>query len=116
MKLLCSGLIALLLASNAYWFYQFLKSDSGQSYRNQQVYELEQTQKQLMAFAPAVAKNANKDEVIAAAAKHTNQDIYTKNGCTWVGWLGLRFDETGILQSVSPAWAYGDDDPCFPTP
>ena len=107
-------LSALLLTSNAFWLYQVIDRGVTLSYRDQQTYELEETRKQLMATFPEVARHATKEEIIAAASKHTDQEVFEKEGCTWVGWLGFKFDENGKLKSVSPAWSYGQTDPCYP--
>lgn len=104
----------LLLASNTFWLYQVVDIGATLSYRNQQVFELEETRKQLMATMPEVAKNATKEEVVAAARKHTDQEVFEKEGCTWVGWLRFKFDERHQLASVSPSWSYGEEVPCQP--
>ena len=67
-----------------------------------------------MATLPEVAKKASKDEIIAAARKFTDQEVFEKDSCTWVGWLGFEFDENNKLKSVSPSWSSGEKDPCFP--
>jgi len=115
MKITIVILSALLLASNTYWLCQVIDSGVTLSYRDQQTYELEETRKQLMATFPEVAKHVTKNEIVAAASKYTEQEGYEKEGCTWVGWLGFKFDENGKLKSVSPAWSYGEKDPCYPT-
>ena len=107
-------LVVLLLASNAFWLYQVVDSGVTLSYRDQQTYELEETRKQLMATFPEVASKVTKEEIIAAASKYTDQEIFEKDGCTWVGWLGFKFDENNKLKSVSPSWLYGEKDPCYP--
>lgn len=114
MKVTIIILSVLLLVSNAYWLYQVVDSGVTLSYRGQQTYELEETRKQLVATFPEVAKNVSKEEIVAAASKHTNQEVFEKEGCTWVGWLGFKFDENSKLKSVSPAWSYGEEDPCYP--
>ena len=105
----------LLLASNAFWLYQLIDSGVTLSYRDQQTYELEETRKQLMATLPVAAKKATKKEIVTAASKFTDQEAFEKDGCTWVGWLGFKFDENNKLKSVSPSWSYGKKDPCYPS-
>lgn len=114
MKMTIAILVVLLLASNAFWLYQVVDTGVTLSYRDQQTYELEETRRQLMATFPEVAKHATKEEIIAAASKHTDQEVYEKEGCTWVGWLGFKFGESNKLKSVSPSWSYGEKDPCYP--
>ena len=114
MKITIAILIVLLLASNAFWLYQAVDTGVTVSYRGQQTYELEETRKQLMATLPDIAIHATKDEIIAAASKHTDQKVFEKEGCTWVGWIGFKFDESHKLKAVSPSWSYGQKYPCHP--
>jgi len=114
MKVAIVILSVLLLASNAFWLYQVIDTGVTLTYRDQQTYELEETRKQLMATFPEIAKKAKKDEIIAAAKKYTDQEVFEKDGCTWVGWLGFKFDENNKLKSLTPSWSYGKKDPCYP--
>ena len=115
MRLTVIILSVLFIASNAFWLYQITDTRVTLLYRDQKEYGLEETRKQLMATFPEVAKNATKEEIIAAASKYTDQEVFEKEGCTWVGWLGFKFDENNKLKSVSPSWSYGEKDPCYPT-
>ena len=115
MKIAIVILSVALIASNAYWVYQLIDVGVTLSYRDQQTYELDETRKQLMAMIPEVAINAKKEEIIASASKYTDEEAFEKEGCTWVGWLGLKFDGNNKLKSVSPSWSYGREDPCYPT-
>ena len=114
MKITIAILSVLLLASNAFWVYKVMDTGVTLSYGDQQTYELEETKKQLMATFPVVAKNATKEEIVAAASKFTDLKVFEKDGCTWVGWLGFKFDKNNKLKSVSPSWSYGEKDPCYP--
>lgn len=114
MKIALIILTFLLLVSNAFWIYQTIDAGVTITYRTQQLYQLEETRKQLMAVMPEIADGMPREEVVAAAEQYTDQTSYEKDGCTWVGWLGLKFDQSGNLQSVSPSWNYGAEDPCFP--
>jgi hypothetical protein len=114
MKVAVVILGVLLLASNAYWLYQVVDSGVTLSYRDQQIYELNETRKQLMVTFPEVAKNLTKEELIAAARNFTDLEVFEKEGCTWVGWLGFKFNENNKLKSVSPSWSHGEKDPCYP--
>lgn len=113
MKTTIAILTILLLASNVCWFCQVVDTGVTLSYRDQQTYELEETRKQLMATFPAVANKSTRDEIVGAASNFTDQEVFEKDGCTWVGWIGFKFDENNKLKSVSPSWSYGDNDPCY---
>jgi hypothetical protein len=84
------------------------------AYKEQQVYELEETRKQLMAILPIMSKDLSREEVIEIAKQSTDEELFDKDDCVWVGRVGLKFDETGKLAHVSPTWNYGEKDPCFP--
>lgn len=114
MKIAIVILSVLLLASNVFWLYQVIDTGLTLSYRDQQTYELEETRKQLMATFPEIARNVTKKEVIAAASKYTDQEVFEKEDCIWVGWIGFKFDENNKLKSVSPSWSYGEKAPCYP--
>ena len=113
MKIAVVILSVLLLSSNAFWLYQVLDIGVTLSYRDQQTDELEETRKQLMAILPEIAKNATKEEIVSAAGRYTDMEVYEKDGCTWVGMLGFKFDENSKLKYVSPVWSYGKTNPCF---
>ena len=112
MKITVIFLSLLLLASNAFWLYQVIDTGVTLSYKNQQIHELEETRKQLMATFPEVAKNVTKAEIVAAASKYTDEEAFEKEGCTWIGWLGFKFDENNTLKFLSPSWSTGENDPC----
>ena len=114
MKIMIALLSILLISSNAFWLYQAFDAGVTGSYRDQRIYELEETTKQLMAVLPEVAMRATKAEIVTAAGKFTDQEVFEKEGCTWVGWLGFKFDENNKLKSVSASWSYGENDPCYP--
>lgn len=116
MKWIIALLLLLVVVSNLFWFLGRLDSAVTIAYQEQQIYELSETQKQLMAIFPGVAQALNKEEVIELSSNYTNQAIYVKNGCTWVGWLGFRFGKDSKLQFVSPVWSYDNMDPCYASP
>lgn len=111
MKWFIALLLVILILSNALWFYNIINLGVTLSYKDQKIYELDETRKQLMLMMPKVADKASKAEVIRAAG---TQHIHEKDGCTWVGWIGLKFDNNNKLQSVSPSWNSGASDPCYP--
>ena len=113
MKWIISVLLILLLTTNAFWLYSAIDNGVTASYRDQQIHELNETRKQLMAVLPELSAGLNKDEIVSISKKHTNLEPYEKDGCSWVGWLVFKFDENNKLQSVSTVWYYDDKGPCF---
>lgn len=114
MKWAIAILVVLLVITNVYWFYQLIDIGIALSYRDKQIHQLEATGKQLMAILPDVGKEATQEEIIEAASRHADEEPYEKDGCVWVGWLGLKFSSDDRLESVSPVWSFGGKDPCYP--
>jgi hypothetical protein len=115
MKKIAIILGILLVLSNGWWFYQLLDRGITQSYRDQQIYELEETRKQLMKMMPSISADLPKEKIVEIASQYSKTEKFEKDGCLWAGWIGLKFSQSGELVSVSPSWNYGEQDPCFPT-
>ncbi|UDL06896.1 hypothetical protein [Marinobacter sp. CA1] len=101
-----------LIGSNLFWLAIVVDQGVTSSYRDQQIHELDETRKQLMAALPELAGHLGKEEVVSIFGRHTEVNIYEKSGCTWAGWVGLKFHERGTLQAVLPVWDYGGN-PCL---
>ncbi|OZG71130.1 hypothetical protein BTA51_22390 [Hahella sp. CCB-MM4] len=67
-----------------------------------------------MAVMPELAKKLTKAEIVTVASKYSDEEPFEKDGCTWVGGIGLKFTDDGNLHSISPLWSYGEEDPCHP--
>lgn len=106
--------VLLLLGAIAYLIYHSIDTAISLSYRDQQVHELEEANQQLMSALPALAHGMSKAEIIAAVKGVRNESSFEKDGCTWVGSVGLKFSSDEKLVHVSPGVYYGDPDPCFP--
>ena len=106
--------IILLLGVCGYIFYGSLDTGVTLSYRDQEVYQLERTRKQLMASLPILLESVDKAAIVAVMEKVADDQAWEKDGCTWVGWVGLKFAPGGRLQHVSPKWSMLEPDPCFP--
>ena len=114
MKKIAIILGIMLLVSNGWWAYHTLDQGITQTYKEQEFYELKETHNQLAKMMPAISQQLSKDEVIKIASQFSDTDKFYKDGCTWVGWVGLKFNQKGKLESVSPTWFSGGQDPCFP--
>ena len=100
----------LLILTNGLWLYKIFDQFVTQSFRDHQVYELEETRKQLMQMMPVLVENLPKEKIIEIASQYSNTEKFEKNGCIWVGWIGLKFGKDGNLESVSPVWLYNGKD------
>jgi hypothetical protein len=106
--------VLLLLFAIVYLIYHSIDAAISLSYRDQQVHELEEANKQLMSALPSLAHGMSKAEIVAAMKGDRNESSFEKDGCTWVGSVGLKFSSDEKLVHVSPGVSYGELDPCFP--
>jgi hypothetical protein len=109
-------LILLLVATKTLWLYLFIDGLTVKKYQVQEQYQLDAARARLMGMLPELAKEESKEAVIAAAVKYDGSTVapYEKEGCTWVGWVGLKFSNADRLEHVSRAWSDGSPDPCHP--
>ena len=114
MKLAIVILVILLLGSNAFWIYQIIDQSITLSYRDQRVYELDATTRQLVDTLMDVGETVPRGEMIEIATRHTQVEAFDKDGCTWVGWIGFRFNASNELVYVSAQASAEEDDLCAP--
>ncbi|GAA5081803.1 hypothetical protein [Lysobacter panacisoli] len=87
-----------LVGSNAWWIYNTLDFGITHTYAMQSCEEQEQALSQALSLLPVAARpGATRDEVITAAGRGGDETVFDKDGFTWVGRLGLRFDADGRL-------------------
>ncbi len=114
MKLTIATLVLLLVGTNLFWFYQVVDSGVTISYRDQNIFELNETATQLATTLTEIGESIPKGEFIDIASRHTNLEPFEKHGCIWVGWIGLKFNEEGQLIYVSPEALSLEEDFCAP--
>mgnify|MGYP001334761417 CR=1 FL=1 len=116
MKAVVGGLVLLLVASNAFWVFQMMDEGVTVFYRDKQIYELEKTQTQLMVMIPALTQGMKKKDILERVKPLVEEAPFDKEGCTWLGWTGLKFTHNNTLASVSPISSDGaKEDPCHPS-
>lgn len=94
------SLSAMLLATNAWWAYSTIDFGITHTYAMQSCEEDAQALKQTVSLLPIVAAST-RSEIITAAMLRPDEQPFEKDGFTWVGRLGLRFDAQGKLVEVS---------------
>ena len=114
MKITIIALSVLLLATNVFWLYLTIDNGVTATYREQEFYEEQKTRVQLSKLLPEVSQALSKQQLVAIAEKQYGEESYDKDGCTWVGWLGFKFNLSGKLVFVSPSWSSSEKDPCYP--
>ncbi|WP_139332642.1 hypothetical protein [Aquipseudomonas alcaligenes] len=91
-----------LLTTNVWWAYNTIDFGITHTYAMQTCEEDSQALKQTMAILPLVASHSSSPaEIISAALLWPDEQTFEKDGFTWVGRLGLRFDTQGKLAEVS---------------
>jgi hypothetical protein len=108
------GIVLCLLVTAAYLAYAGIDTAVSLSYRDQQATELEQVRKQLMGAMPALAKGRLKEDIVKLLEEASGERAWEKDGCTWIGLIGLQFSPAGELVHVTSVWSYEMQAPCFP--
>lgn len=98
-------LASALLLSNLYWFDSFVDAGVSYSYLADSHRAARDTARQALALLPVAARpGVNREDLIAAASQFDPQfEPFDKEGFTWVGFLGLRFDKNGGLVEARPS-------------
>ena len=131
-------LATLLVASNLWWLYVSIDTAVTQTYSHVERETADLALRQALTLLPVAFAARDKEGFLAATEQRlrtagpeaggyalgdeTGEEgrfglgrPFEKNGCTWIGTLGFRFDEGGSLQHVSRGWNTGEVDPCFPS-
>ena len=107
-------LLVLLVVTNVWWLYQSIDSGVTEHYRTEELREHSEVLQQLQKLLPVVKPSLSKTEIVSKAEMLYDSESFEKDGCVWVGLLGLQFNEDDRLIHVSHIWNYGETDPCFP--
>ena len=100
------ALAVLLVASNAWWAYRLLDAGVSATYREVSLENHRTALGQILAIIPiALRPGATQPEILRAAQKDGNPEVFEKDGYVWVGRVGLKFDGAGHLVEVVPAWS-----------
>jgi hypothetical protein len=68
----------------------------------------EALQQVIQLFPIAMEPGITKEKIIAASRlPGDSTEIFDKEGFTWVGKIGLRFDERGRLTEIQKSWEDG---------
>ncbi|WP_455205480.1 hypothetical protein [Kaarinaea lacus] len=104
-------LLFALILSNTIWIYTGIDSAVTDGYENQLLYERTETLKSLLSLTPKLTQGKTKSEIVAIAESTIGEQSFQKDGITWIGWLGLKFDQQGQLTEITPTWSYGNEFP-----
>ena len=106
--------VFLLLGVIAFLLYRSIDMAITLSYRDVYVYDLEGANRQLTSALPVLARDISKADVVAAMTRDGSETPFDKDGCTWVGFVALKFSPEQKLLHVSAATSDGQSDPCYP--
>lgn len=100
--LLIGILLVCLVGSNTWWAYRAIDDGISYTYLNASYDTAAELSEQTRAIVQVLTQpSALKPEVLAAAARASKAAApYEKLGYTWVGQLGLKFNEQGRLVHV----------------
>ena len=100
----------LFVASNGWWLYSAIDTAVTQTFRDQMLFERTKTTNTLAAMLPSLAEGKSRDDIVATAEKAVGEKAFEKDGATWVGLVGLVFDDKGALTQVRPSWLSEEQD------
>lgn len=90
-----------LITSNGWWLYNAVDFGITHTHAMQTCSEDSEALRQVLSILPvAVQPGTTRDAILAAARRDKNDAVFEKDGHTWVGSLGLRFDTQGRLLEV----------------
>jgi hypothetical protein len=101
-KLIITILSISLVASNLWWLYHAIDNGVTNAYMDDSMQQTSRTLKETIAILPLVANGSSKESIIKAASDASQLDPFEKDGYVWVGFLGLKFNESGKFIGVSP--------------
>jgi hypothetical protein len=103
-SLVIATLAVALAATNAFWLYKTVDSGVSHSHLSDSYQDARSAALQALAILPVVARlESSKSDVVAAAAKASGDTApFEKDGYTWVGSMGLKFDASGRLVEAKP--------------
>jgi len=102
MKFTIAILVALLLASNAYWLYREIDKGVTQSYRSQELFEGANRQIAAMVLASEAVRDKPKREVEAILKRlFPEEQIFEKDGVLHSAWLTLPLTPQGRVSGVA---------------
>jgi hypothetical protein len=100
------NLSVVLIGTNAYWIYAFIDTAIGLQYSRLAFQQSSQALKQAIGLPIVARSDATPTKVVEELKKISKADSFEKDGFTWIGRLGLKFDRDG---RVSEAAAIGLD-------
>jgi len=113
-------LLLALVVTNAWWLSRAILVTADDiataKYQGTVEYELRETAKDALTALPALASGVAKDEVVRRVAQAVGEEEpFEKEGVTVVGWLTLRFDDSGRLVEArgtsDPDIVFVEDEP-----
>lgn len=105
MKPILVILAVLLVVSNGFWLYHSLDNGITATYREVSLQENQEALAQALQIINAAQPAISRNELIKAAQVSTNfAEPFEKDGYLWIGRLGFRLSDEGILLEAVPAW------------
>jgi membrane-bound metal-dependent hydrolase YbcI (DUF457 family) len=99
-------LTALLILSNILWAYKTLDTGITLTYMSHSLEDHTKAIKQIEILFPLVAHGVMSKERILKSVTFADDfsSVFEKDGFTWVGQIGIRFDRNEKVDSLRMAW------------
>jgi hypothetical protein len=105
-KIIILVLLILLIATNVWWAFQAFDHGITITYTIGSLDDHKQALDQALMIIPEITSGrGSREEIInSMESRFGLSDGLNKDGYIWIGKLGLRFDDSGKLLEVQPAW------------
>jgi hypothetical protein len=99
-------LLILLIATNVWWAFQAFDRGITITYTKDSLDDHKQALDQALMIIPEVTsgRGSREDIINSMESRFGLSDGFEKDGFFWIGKLGLRFNDSGKLVEVQPAW------------
>jgi uncharacterized protein YxeA len=99
-------LTILIIVSNALWLYRSLDFGVSYTYLSDSYNDNKNALNQVLTILPLIAEQkCSKDEIIQKAKSYDKSiEPFEKDGYTWIGFIGIKFDEKGKVTEVKKGW------------
>jgi hypothetical protein len=101
-KTILIALLVALIGTNTFWLYRIIDIGISYSYLEDSEIACHKTLRVAVAAIPVIAHpKSGKSDVVATAESASGIDSFEKDGFVWTSGLGLRFNQTGRVESAS---------------
>jgi Na+/proline symporter len=105
LKLAVWVLSILLLVSNVWWAFLIFDAGITQTYMGHSLKDHKEALQQIIRIYPLAISGSSKSAILnAARSTGDSSEIFEQDGVTYIGKIGVKFDEKGRPVEVMKAW------------